>query len=206
MINIKKKQVLCVAVAAVLILSGCSAKKNVKSSSQSDYPTLPPVQFEEREASVDSLVGYSTLIVDATVQNVLPDERRTEIPESGSFEENVDKKLGKSSDEYTVRPIELKINETLKGNAPSDTITMYIPPLNLDCAPKFKAGDRLIFMLHEYPGGGYAAISAQQAYFYVAQDDKVYPAVVNDKLKSESGKSLSTFKKEIHQFAEADKK
>lgn len=127
----------------------------------------------------------------------LPEETRKDTPESGSFEAKVDAKLGKSGSEYSVRPVMLNIRETLKGKASSNQITMYITPAALDCAPNFKKGDRLIFMLSEYPGGGYASVSLQQAYFYVSSDSKIYPAVVTDKLKGESGKSLRDFETEI---------
>ena len=214
MIDFKKKSVKITMVCCVLavcaaaatggwfLLNPQAAKANGKGSKQSDYPTLPmPAQFEERYVGVDRLVQDSTLIVDATVEKVLPEETRKDTPESGSFEAKVDAKLGKSGSEYRVRPVMLNIRETLKGKASSDQITMYIPPMALDCSPNFKKGDRLIFMLSEYPGGGYAALTTQQAYFHVSSDSKIYPAVVNDKLKGESGKSLRDFENEIKKLA-----
>ena len=128
-------------------------------------------------------VDLSTLIVDATVAEVKPVENRVSITP------------------YQVQPIYLTVNEKLMGADDSKQILMYITNIQLGCVPDFQPGDRLIFMLSEYEDG-YASPMVNTGFYYVAADDKVYPARVTEELRSHSGQSLSSFKSEIHSLAQ----
>ncbi|HIS68146.1 MAG TPA: hypothetical protein IAA58_02085 [Candidatus Gallacutalibacter stercoravium] len=156
----------------------------VKPSSQDDYPILPiPPTIQLRPISLVDQVDLSTLIVDATVAEVKPVENRVSITP------------------YQVQPIYLTVNEKLMGADDSKQILMYITNIQLGCVPDFQPGDRLIFMLSEYEDG-YASPMVNTGFYYVAADDKVYPARVTEELRSHSGQSLSSFKSEIHSLAQ----
>ena len=156
----------------------------VKPSSQNDYPELPiPGLIHLRPTSLVDQVDLSTLIVDATVAEVKPVENRVSITP------------------YQVQPIYLTVNEKLMGADDSKQILMYITNIQLGCVPDFQPGDRLIFMLSEYEDG-YASPMVNTGFYYVAADDKVYPARVTEELRSHSGQSLSSFKSEIHSLAQ----
>ena len=156
----------------------------VKPSSQDDYPILPiPPTIQLRPISLVDQVDLSTLIVDATVAEVKPVENRVSITP------------------YQVQPIYLTVNEKLMGADDSKQILMYITNIQLGCVPDFQPGDRLIFMLSEYEDG-YASPMVNTGFYYVAADDKVYPARVTEELRSHSGQSLSRFKSEIHSLAQ----
>jgi hypothetical protein len=193
--------VLCAAVITCATplhtLFGKTPFLSAKASKQSDYPVLPvPAQADTVNLSLNTQVSASSLVVDATVVNVLDETTEKYTPESGTFEANVNKKLDKTYSEFKERPVVLKINDTLKGTPSSQTITMYIGPFALDCSPAFKTGDRLVFML-AYGSGEYYATTLQQSYFYISDDNKIYPAVPTDKLKGYSGDNVDDFKQEI---------
>ena len=156
----------------------------VKPSSQNDYPELPiPGLIHLRPTSLVDQVDLSTLIVDATVAEVKPIENRVSITP------------------YQVQPIYLTVNEKLMGTDDSKQILMYITNIQFGCVPDFQPGDRFILLLCEYEDG-YQTMAIHEGFFYVAADDKVYPASVTEKMRSHSGQSLNGFKSEIHSLAQ----
>ena len=174
----------------------------VKPSSQDDYPILPiPPTMQIRSTSLEEQVGMTTLIIDATVAEVKPVETRVFVPEGGTGEKAIYDKQGIGSSTYQVQPIYLTVNEKLMGTDDSKQILMYIKNIQIDCSPDFQPGDRLIFMLSEYKDG-YASPLTQSGFYYVAADDKIYPAKLTEPLRSYSGQSLSSFKSEIHSLAQ----
>ncbi|HIS68151.1 MAG TPA: hypothetical protein IAA58_02110 [Candidatus Gallacutalibacter stercoravium] len=174
----------------------------VKPSSQDDYPELPfPPNIHYRTPDLAMVVNDATLIVDATVDEVKPVENRVFVPEEGTGEKAIYDKQGISSSTYQVQPIYLTVNEKLMGTDDSKRILMYIRHIQIGCMPNFQPGDRFIFVLREYEDG-YRTIAIHEGIYYVAADDKVYPARVSEKTRSHSGQSLSSFKSEIHSLAQ----
>lgn len=169
----------------------------IKKSSQSDYPTLSvPAQVECVTLGLNELVAGSSLIVDATVVEVLPDEKKEYNPDSSVSQAYA--KRGVFQTQYTVKPVVLHINQVIKGNLTDKEITMYLAPVQIDCAPKFKTGDRLVFMLNPYVIGGYSPSTCQQSYYYVSNDNKIYPALLSNESKNISGMSLNNFVSNIN--------
>ena len=174
----------------------------VKPSSQDDYPILPiPPTMQIRSTSLEEQVGMTTLIIDATVAEVKPVETRVFVPEGGTGEKAIYDKQGIGSSTYQVQPIYLTVNDKLMGTDDSKQILMYIKHAQLGCVPDFQPGDRLIFLLDKYHDG-YASPLLNSGFYYVAADDKVYPAGLTEKLLSHSGQSLNGFKSEIHSLAQ----
>lgn len=192
---------ICASVVIVGIASLLIAHSLTRASAQSDYPKLSAPASISFAGSPDTTltqqVSNSKLVVDATVVKVLPDETRVFTPEKGSGEAKIYKKKGISSSTYTVRPVELKINDTLKGSSKSDTITMYLTPVEMDSSPDFKTYKHLVFMLSDYISGGYTPTTLQDGYYYISDDNKVYPAVNSNKLKTYSGVTVDDFKRDI---------
>lgn len=186
----------------VLIVVFCWPKGE-KPSSQEDYPTLPvPALLEVAPMSLEQQVKSADLIVDATVQEVLPEESRQYRPEEASPEQAIAEKNGSGANEYQVRPIKLHVNERVKGSCEQE-ITLYIPPIALDCAPELQPGDRLFFLLHPYVGGGYTSVSVQAGYYYIAHDNKVYPALPTEELKELSGIQKDELKRKMQAVSDS---
>jgi len=179
--------------------------KSVSTSCQADYPSLPsPMLAETVPFSLNEQILNSKLVVDASVIAVMKDEERSYIPEAGSAEAMIDAKFGNGVHTFTVRPVILKVNEILKGSSDSE-ITIYISPIALDCSPNFKLEDRLIFMLSQDDQGKYFPTTAQDGFYYISKDNKIYPAMVTNFLEKYSGISLNDFKNTISIEKGADK-
>jgi hypothetical protein len=186
--------------AAALMLA--RPPKPARTSSQSDYPVLSAGLLDAIPTSLKEQVKASKLIADATVQKVL-DENRVYTPQKGAAEKKLYKKLDSASSVYPVRIIKLRVGEAFKGRAAQSMITMTLTPAELDAAPSFKPGDRLVFMLSRYVDGSYTPATPQDGFYYVAADDRIYPAVLSGLLKSQSGRLLGDFKREIQTLAKS---
>ena len=175
----------------------------VKPSSQEDYPVLPfPELMSYRAPDLATQVNDATLIVDATVDEVKPVETRVFVPEEGTGEKAIYDKQGIGFSTYQVQPIYFTVNDKLMGTDSSERILLYLKNYQVGgYAPDFQPGDHFILLLCEYEDG-YQTMAAQEGFFYVAADDKVYPARVSEKTRSHSGQSLSSFKSEIHSLAQ----
>ncbi|MDR0285364.1 MAG: hypothetical protein LBI33_10830 [Propionibacteriaceae bacterium] len=142
-------------------------------------------------------VRLSSLIVDATVKRVLPAEPRVINIVPGSAEAQINAKTGGSETTAAFGEIEFTVNEVLKGDA-GESLVMDISPLADGCAPEFTPGDRFVLFLFQNDEGHLFSVALQDAYWYVAKDARVYPAVVTDQLKTYSGKGLGPFKSAIN--------
>jgi len=193
---------LCVA-ALLAGLTIHSSTASVPPSSQSDYPVLPdPAWATTVPMSLEDQVKTATLIVDATVAQVLPNETRPLPVEPGSAEDRIDAKIGNTQPTATFGRITVTVNEVLKGQA-DHSIVMEISPFALDCSPDFAPGDRMVLFLFQDDAGRYFSVSLQDAYWYVARDARVYPAVLTDQVKAYSGNGLGPFKSAINAIKHA---
>ena len=189
--------------AAALLLAACAvsaalAKPLLKASSQSDYPELHTPTFALMvDLSFPEYVDCAELIVDATVEEVLPEKTVTYTPEPGSGEEKEQEKWGT---EYVFQQLvfKLKVNEVWAGTLDSDSVTLYIPPLLQDSVPDFQPGDRMVFFL-ETLHDGYSPSSTKGSIYYIAHDNKIYPTLLADTLEDYSGKRLRDFKRDVQE-------
>lgn len=173
----------------------------IKKSSQSDYPPLTyPALVDYLPVDINELVTGASLIIDATVIQVMPYQKITYTPKDPG-ESEIYEKRGITSTQFNVRPIELQLNEAIKGSVSGDKIQMYLTPSQIDGSPNFKSGDRMIFMLCPYVLGGYVPSTVQESYFYIAADQKVYPALFNNETKRFSGENLNDFINEIKRLS-----
>jgi len=183
-------------VAALGLLAGCGSAP-MRTSAQSDYPVLPEPDFVTTvPTTLAQQATDATLIIDATVAKVLPNETVKVNLDPNSPEGKINQKTGTGATTVTYGVISLKVGDVLKGSA-DQSITMRISPLALDCAPQFKAGDRLMLFLAKNLNGDYFSVSLQDAYWYIASDSRVYPAVVTDQLRQYSGITLKAFEADV---------
>jgi len=190
-------------IAGVMVLvAGCSS---VRPSSQSDYPVLPEITTVlEIPTSLADQVNTASLIIEATVLQRLPDEEAPLNIDPDSPEATIAAKQGIDGNSATFGAVSFKVNKVLKGTA-ADAITMKISPFALGSVPDFQPGDRMILFLAPNINGDYFSVALQEAYWYVAADSKVYPAVATDQLKQYSGESLSKFKSAITSIEHSSK-
>ncbi|MCI9274060.1 MAG: hypothetical protein HFE39_08945 [Clostridiales bacterium] len=202
----RKKLILMISLAlGIVLLSALFIIPNLTthSSSQSDYPALPhPTLVATYETTLEEQLDSADFVIDATVMEVKPEVQTTYTPEKGSAEE----KLQEKGVDYTSRklPIALAVNEVCQGEYSSDTITIYISAFAIDCIPDFQPGDRALFLLKKF-GEEYGTVTLQESFFYIADDQKVYPANYTESLKETSGMRLSQWKDYAASLKKQDK-
>lgn len=68
---------------------------------------------------------------------------------------------------------------------------MSIVAFGLESSPDFQIGNRFILTLKKYTDGTYTPVTFVSSYFFVAEDDKVYPAGEESWTQKFSGMELS---------------
>ncbi len=192
-----------VLLSIVFLIGGTVLSQNsTKASKRSDFPVLEPSPFLlAREVSFEDQVEASDLIVEATVENVHPVEIRELIPEKGSPEAFALEKSGGTSIVYAVLTVEMKAEDYIKGNA-DEIFEVTIAGFSVDSAPDFKVGERYLLTLHEYTDGSYTNVTPVSSYFFISDDDKVYPAGNDAPTLKYSGMGLSAAKQDMQFVSE----
>lgn len=162
-----------------------------RGSKQSDFPLL-----EEKGTlsyvtpPLEEQIQKSELIVDATVSEILPTEQREYHSTSEDMEEGLEEVLY-----YSVDPVVFTVNEVISGEI-QDSFCFMLPPALSGLKPDFQVGDRFILTLIPYEDG-YSTTTPVTSYFYVADDEKAYPASLKEPVARFSGMKLQDFKNEL---------
>lgn len=198
MFTIKRKRTIFICTGFLLIAAILAAALWPRGSKQSDFKLFdnPPIA-SVGAVSFEDQMEETEIIADVTVKQLLPDVTRQYIPTE--YEET---ELGMLPFEYTVKRVELTVNETWAG-AENETLTMTISPVGSFCTPDFHVGDRFVMILSPYDEG-YGLVSIISSCFYVADDEKVYPGTLQQPMARVSGMDLTSFKQELQTlYAEA---
>lgn len=207
-----KSKKIAIIVSAVIIVGmiislGCIllTLNSEHSSKRSDFPVLEPSPFLlTNEVAFEDQVEASELVVEATVQKVYPIEQRVLIPQKGSPEAAALAKNGDTSIVYNALVVEMKADDYIKGNA-GETFKMSIVAYHLDSSPDFNVGDRFLLTLGEYVDGTYSPVTHVSSYFFVADDNKIYPAGNDTPTLKYSGMDLFSAKRDISIISEKSK-
>ncbi|MGI5895529.1 MAG: hypothetical protein ACOX6U_01105 [Oscillospiraceae bacterium] len=198
MFTIKKKRIVFICIGFLLIAAILAAVFWPRGSKQSDFKLFDnPPMASVGAVSFEDQMEETQIIADVTVKQLLPDVTRQYIPTE--YEET---ELGMLPFEYTVKRVELTVNETWAG-AENETLIMTISPVASFCVPDFNIGDRFVMILNPYDEG-YGLVSIISSCFYVAGDEKVYPGTLQQPMTRVSGMDLTSFKQELQAlYAEA---
>ena len=176
-------------------------RTDVPPSSQDDYPVLPELQgnityFPMR---FDILNKQSSLVVRGTVAEQLPSQTvTTEFEPVMDEEGNITHQPPDLSME--VRYFRIKVTDVIRGSAP-DEIIIVRNELSDGCTPAMNEGDDMIWFLYTFEGADhYTSVSWDEGSYYVAEDNRVYPARLEEATRAYSGMGLSEFKKEIRSY------
>ncbi|MFQ9989911.1 hypothetical protein [Neglectibacter timonensis] len=200
-----KKRILPITLTAgFLLLVFCGQffhRDPPRTSSQSDFPYFPnhyeKLGFQYFEPDLGSMAAISDLIILGEVQEVFPPASGVEIPEPGSSAAVVLAKEGSEGLAWTEHPVELKIVQTIQGGlSRGDTLILWRKDPVEGTQPELAPGDRLIFFLR-HPDDKYYMTANQCGYYYIAEDNRVYPARVNENLKNTSGMPYGQFIRQI---------
>lgn len=172
-----------------------------KPSERSDFPVLEPSPLlMAREIPVEDQIKSADIVVDVTVLRVYPMEIRKFIPAKGSLEALALEKAGGKSIRYAFVKVEMQANDYMKGNA-GGTFEMTIAGFNVDSIPDFQVGNRFLLTLADNDEGGFTVVTPVSSYFFIADDDKVYPAGNDTPTSRFSGMDLSDVKRDFSLIA-----
>lgn len=170
-------------------------------SSQSDYPVLPERKDDDmamrRDVGIDELSARSDLVALVEIEKIYDISDVTYTPEEGSAEKDVMDKQGISSFSFKMRRVDLKVKTMIKGEEKRKTISVWEHEDLLYLLPEFKPGDEFIFFMLEYDSDGGYVHSNSESIFYLAQDNKVYPARLTNLLSETSGMNYNDFKDRV---------
>lgn len=200
---------LCILVAISITSFSLILKQDIKHSSQSDYlllkqsPALDVVDF----TGTDMLTFMSDVIVEGKIIEVLPSEENNYTPQEDTPEAQILKKMGQDSFKNSLNPIKIQVISALKGEIPKEII-LYRSILSVEYEPELKKGDRMIFFLsnNKKTEDGFSIIHPHAGYFYISEDDKVYPSELTNAFKNDSGKRLNDFKQNIISYVKGQPK
>ncbi len=163
-------------------------RTDVPPSSQEDYPVLPEDQSNAVAfASTFQTVNEdSEFVFEGTVIEEL--DVRTE-----SWDEGFKYPITFDFERYRVR-----VDDAVRGELHQEIIvernTIYTPS-----SPALTKGSTFLFFANRTSRGTYIPVG-DSGYYYVAEDNRVYPTRVTENTRAYSGMSLLNFKKEIRKY------
>lgn len=206
--NTRGKKIAACLCAGVLVLGAAGAGigrwaylKSIPPSSQSDYPVLPEYDLlsSERVTDLERLSAYSDLVVVATVDEVYPPQTVTYTPPKDSNEAAILEKQGIQNISSDKTRVDVKVNQVLRGSESRKVISVWRHTEYEYFQPDLKKGDKMILFLYHSSlmEGDYIMTSSESGYYYLAADNKVYPARVTQALKETFGMSPGEFKRQV---------
>lgn len=197
----------CFGLAAALLLAACTvsaalAKPLPKASSREDYPELPPMCSALSlcvDFTFEEYVNCSQLVVDATVKGKWPGKFVPSPPKAASLDQTP-QEIWRLKDHLTAPYyVELTINDVWIGSVESSSIILKLPDYAHHLSPIFYSGSRVILFLEpdSTEDQVYIAPTSNGSLYYVADDQKIYPAFLSTTLTGYSGKKLYQFKQNV---------
>lgn len=185
----KRKEIGGVLLGVVVIIASIALVQwvNVKMASESsrwDYPMLSEFDYtlEDIEPlTLDELSAKSDIVALVEVNEVYGSQNFDNL-----------------SSVKSLRQIDVKVKRFIKGRSLSRTISVWQNTELLHMVPKLRSGDEIIMFLHrDEELGEYRVTAPDEGYFYLAKDNKIYPARVTQELKEASGMDYGEFKSRV---------
>lgn len=165
-------------------------RTDVPPSSQDDYPILP----EDQSGALRSPTTFEQLNRNSEVVF-----RGTVMEELGTQELNWDEGF-RYPLRFEFEKFRVRVDDVIRGSIEREIIlernTMYTPS-----SPALKAGTDMLFLVYQSDRGTYFPSNGDLGYYYIAEDNRVYPTRVNDMTRAYSGMSLLDFKKEVRTYS-----
>ncbi|MCI9274214.1 MAG: hypothetical protein HFE39_09740 [Clostridiales bacterium] len=199
-----KKRTIVIVVACILTaalgIGGFLIYEQVRPSRQSDFP--PPRDSALLGLSIRSdlkeQVESADLVIQGTVTKVL---EPIEVDVPAAVPEEYTDIMGGGASKVTYFGFEITVLDAIKGNPGAETIQLNVNENNIEAIPPLTEGMNMIFCLNKKQHyGDYGIISETDGFFYVAKDDKVYPADPSGYMERISGMDLSALKEEMRGY------
>ncbi len=192
------------AVALSVVVSGFAVIMSLLTKKPADnpYPVLenPPLLLLAEPASVKEIADVADTIFVGKVLKVMDSVEQDIEYEEGSVEEQISKKLGTASANATeIYPVEVSITQVIKGDIEKgSTVIIYRSALSVDYEPDLKEGDEMVFVTNRNDyWDGYIAVHPHAGYFYISDDNTVYPAFRSESFNKTSGIKLESLIRQL---------
>lgn len=163
------------------------------------YPALnSPAFFYPMEFPIDQQIQNGALVFLFTVEEALPSFEIEGSPDWLGGEELCEEKGISHIPGIPYYPYRIRIEKSLFGNVPTGEAKLMIGGAVADSAPQMKPGDRFIVTatLKEEEGYYYPA-ACDQSFFYVSEDNRVYPGCRSKSFLRYTGMTIGMFEREI---------
>jgi hypothetical protein len=119
---------------------------------------------------------------------------------NSSAEEQISKKLGTANtNTIEIYPVEVSITQTIKGDIEKGSaIIIYRSAMTVDYEPELIEGNEMVFVTNKNDfWDGYIAVHPHAGYFYLTEENIVYPAYRSESFNKTSGMQLEDLMKQL---------
>lgn len=184
-------------VLSITISAFFSSSISLKKKSENPYSVLksPPTMSLREPKNVEEICENADVVFVGQIKEVMnPIEKQVELPENSA--ENIlnEKYNNKNTSTVKVFPVKVEVIQSIKGKLQTkELITVIRSSVTVDYEPEMLKGNRMIFVA-DYNGywDGYVVTHPHAGYFYVTDDEKVYPAHMSESFDKVSGNTLKT--------------
>lgn len=184
-------------------LSACNQRPSVETGASvyNPYPELqnPAIGYFQ-DASVERQIeegNASALLI--TVKEVLPSFEKESDPEWFGGEELLEEKGVSDLPGIPYQPYLIEIEQCLVGDEPTGEAKLMIGGVLLECSPEMKEGDRFVLLCGQKEDGYYYPCTCSQSFFYLSDENRVYPGSRTDSFLPYTGMTVDMFKDTINQ-------
>lgn len=98
-----------------------------------------------------------------------------------------------------IYPVEVSIKKAIKGDIENEsTVIIYRSAMTVDYEPELKEGNEIVFVTYKNDyWDGYIAVHPHAGYFYITEDNIVYPAYRSESFNKASGMQINDLIKRL---------
>ena len=187
----------------IFALSACNKRPSVETgvSVYNPYPELqnPAIGYFQ-DAPVERQIeegNASALLI--RVKEVLPSFEKESDPDWFGGEALLEEKGVSDLPGIPYQPYLIEIEQCLAGDEPAGEAKLMIGGALLECSPEMKEGDRFVLLCGQKEDGYYYPCTCSQSFFYVSDENRVYPGSRTDSFLPYTGMTVEMFKDAVSQ-------
>ena len=193
-----KKLLAVFSFVLAILFTACSSAPQVETGASvyNPYPEIKaPATMAVYDATPQMLISEGASYARGTVKEILPPVSNNE------YQENFDLILEKNPDaklpDVTTYHFIFAVEETIAGDPLPDEI-LIVTILESLFPSDMQAGDPFIIAVGALDDGSYHLAHTVQSFYYISEEDRVYPAGRMDRYLQYTGMTVEMFTEAIH--------
>lgn len=194
--------ILTLTAFTVFLFTSCSPAHAVETGASvyNPYPELqnPAIGYFQ-DVSVERQIKEgkaSALLI--TVKEVLPSFEKESDPDWFGGEALLEQKGVSDLPGIPYQPYLIEIEQCLAGEEPEGEAKLMIGGALLECSPEMKEGDRFVLLCGLKEDGYYYPCTCSQSFFYVSDENRVYPGSRTENYLPYTGMTIDMFKDAVN--------